>query len=59
MVGDINSEKQMGVIPRSLNYLYNLKQNQEKGNGNYFTIDISFIQIYLENISDLLNPSNT
>lgn len=45
-----------GLIPLSLNYLLNeLKKSKSE---NDWSISLSFMQIYLEDIYDLLNPRN-
>lgn len=55
MVGDFQDESQRGVIPRSFEYLFKMiKQDKEFK----YNISISFIQIYLEIIQDLLEPMN-
>ena len=44
------------MIPLSLNYILNhLQQTKNKDD---FSISISFMQIYMEDIYDLFNPSN-
>lgn len=45
-----------GLIPLSLNYLLNeLKKSKSESD---WSISLSFMQIYLEDIYDLLNPRN-
>ena len=62
MVGDFNSKSKCGIIPRAINYIYdqmNKITNQGEGknqSGDKFSIYISFIQLYLESIQDLLEP---
>ena len=63
MVGEFNNKSKSGIIPRAINYIYD-QMNQitkEKGDGkktsgDKFSIYVSFIQIYLESIQDLLEP---
>lgn len=44
------------MIPLSLNYILNhLQQTKNKDD---WSISISFMQIYMEDIYDLFNPSN-
>jgi hypothetical protein len=55
MVGNFQEEANRGIIPRSFEYLLrSTKQDKEFK----YNISISFIQIYLETIMDLLEPSN-
>ena len=63
MVGDFNSKSKSGIIPRAINYIYeqmylitNQKGEGKNTSGNKFSIYVSFIQIYLESIQDLLEP---
>lgn len=44
----------MGIIPRSISYLFDKIKNQ--GSRNY-TVYCSYLQIYNEKIFDLLNPA--
>lgn len=45
-----------GLIPLSLNYILNHLNNSK--NKEEWSISISFMQIYMEDIYDLFNPSN-
>ena len=61
MVGDFKNKKNRGIIPRTLNYLYEqidkiLKEEGSKKTESKFTISLSFIQLYLESIQDLIDP---
>ena len=60
MVGDFNNKNNRGIIPRAINYIYNQINNQTNNNQNNnnsgFNLYLSFIQIYLESIQDLLEP---
>lgn len=55
VLGDYEHSKMDGIIPTSLEYLFerirNSPQNLE------FTVKVSFLEIYMEQIRDLLNPS--
>eukprot|EP00824_Muranothrix_gubernata_P004359 TRINITY_DN15540_c0_g1_i1.p1 TRINITY_DN15540_c0_g1~~TRINITY_DN15540_c0_g1_i1.p1 ORF type:complete len:662 (-),score=156.44 TRINITY_DN15540_c0_g1_i1:430-2196(-) len=55
MQGDIDSEEHMGIIPRMVRYVFDriesASQNME------FTITVSMIEIYMEKIKDLFDPS--
>ena len=60
MVGDFNNKTKRGIIPRSINYIYNemdriLKEEGASKNESKFSVYLSFIQIYLESIQDLLD----
>ena len=64
MVGDFNNKTKGGIIPRAINYIFeqmNKITNNQQGEGknqssDKFSIYVSFIQIYLESIQDLLEP---
>jgi hypothetical protein len=54
MVGDFKNQKDKGIIPRAFDYIFEqTKQDKE----HKYNILISFIQIYIEQIQDLLDPS--
>ena len=54
MVGDFKDQKNKGIIPRSFDYIFEqVKQDKE----HKYNITVSFIQIYIEQIQDLLDPS--
>ncbi len=71
MVGDFDNKSDKGIIPRTFTYLYNeinkLNKDKEKNVSNEnnqnkndekinkYNIYLSFIQIYLESIQDLLD----
>ncbi len=52
MVGDLNSEEDKGIIPRSFQHIINIVQNAKK---KKFLIRCSYIEIYNEEIRDLLS----
>ena len=64
MVGDFNNKTKGGIIPRAINYIFeqmNKITNNQQGEGknqssDKFSIYVSFIQLYLESIQDLLEP---
>ena len=62
MVGDFNNKTKSGIIPRAINYIFEqmnkITNNQEGKNqsGDKFSVYVSFIQLYLESIQDLLEP---
>ena len=55
MVGNFDNKETKGIIPRSFDYIFNeIKKDKE----HKYNVKISFIQIYLETIQDLLEPNN-
>ena len=63
MVGDFNNKTKSGIIPRAINYIFDqmnkITNNQGEGknqSGDKFSVYVSFIQLYLESIQDLLEP---
>ena len=55
MVGDFENDVYKGIIPRSIDYIFSqIKKDKE----HKYNISVSFIQIYLESIQDLLEPKN-
>ena len=59
---DINifkeEEKSKGIIPQVLEYLFNqINTIKEKDSNSNIKLSCSFLEIYKENISDLLNPN--
>ena len=55
MVGEFDNEEKKGIIPRSFDYIFTEIKNDKE---HKYNIKISFIQIYLETIQDLLEPNN-
>ncbi len=59
MVGEFLDEEKKGIIPRSFDYIFKkIKDFQKEDEKIRFSIEISFIQIYLELIGDLFEPNN-
>ena len=59
MVGEFLNEEKKGIIPRSFDYIFKkIKDFQKEDEKIRFSIEISFIQIYLELIGDLFEPNN-
>ena len=63
MVGDFNNKSRRGIIPRAINYIFDemneiTKQEGANASGSKFSLYLSFIQIYLESIQDLLDPES-
>ena len=55
MVGNFDNKETKGIIPRSFDYIFEeIKKDKE----HKYNIKVCFIQIYLETIQDLLEPSN-
>lgn len=60
--GDIASDKEKGIIPRALGYIFSQRVKrmyESKSINDYFNIEVSYIQIYLENLYDLFDINNT
>ena len=55
MVGDFEDKKNRGIIPRAFDYIFETIPNDKE---HKYNIMVSFIQIYLETIQDLLEPNN-
>ncbi len=55
MEGDINSEENAGIVPRSVKAI--LEQLEQSG--SEFTIRVSFLELYNEELQDLLVPPNS
>ena len=59
MVGEFDNPKIRGIIPRAFDYIFErIKSLQKEDNTSKYSIEISFIQIYLEMIQDLFEPNN-
>ena len=59
MVGEFGNPSIKGIIPRSFDYIFNrIKQIQKEDPSTKYNISIDFIQIYLEMLQDLFEPSN-
>ena len=54
--GDINNLSEMGIIPRSINFIFDTIQASE--NPQNYSVKISFIEIYKEELHDLLDSEN-
>mmetsp|Transcript_35999 Transcript_35999/g.6467 ORF Transcript_35999/g.6467 Transcript_35999/m.6467 type:complete len:106 (-) Transcript_35999:871-1188(-) len=54
---DLDDIENCGIIPRMINTIFELIENAE----SYmeFTVKISFCEIYMERIKDLLDPTKT
>ena len=54
MVGEFRNENNKGIIPRAFDYIF---ESVKQDNEHKYNIMISFIQIYLEHIQDLIEPT--
>eukprot|EP00210_Caulerpa_lentillifera_P008535 g8141.t1 len=60
MVGNFNDDKQHGLIPRILQYLFKRIQVEEALNPSpRYKVTFSSLEIYNEKLIDLLNPNST
>ena len=55
MVGDFESENNKGIIPRAFDHIF---EQTKMDSEHAYKISISFIQIYLETLMDLIEPQN-
>ena len=55
MQGDIDNPKNQGIIPRMVSTVF--KKIEEAPVEIEFTVNVSMIEIYMENINDLIDPS--
>ena len=59
MVGEFDNPKIRGITPRAFDYIFErIKSLQKEDVSSKYSIEISFIQIYLEMIQDLFEPNN-
>ena len=58
MVGKYQPEKLQGITFRTFNYLFKKIEEIENNESSTFNINVSFIQIYIDKIQDLLEPKN-
>ena len=55
MEGDIHSQQMMGIIPRIVNDIFSNIGVMEDEKNLTFVIKVSYFEIYLDKIFDLLN----
>ncbi|KRX09676.1 P-loop containing nucleoside triphosphate hydrolase [Pseudocohnilembus persalinus] len=55
MFGDLNNKEKMGIIPRLAEDIFVHVQKQELQQGVDFKVQVSMLEIYKENLQDLLN----
>ena len=53
-----NDDEKIGLLQRILYYLFQNKEKSEKDENNKYIFRISYIEIYKEDIKDLLSPNN-
>eukprot|EP01031_Cornospumella_fuschlensis_P038122 gene38122-46319_t len=53
MEGDIHSEEEAGIVPRAVKAIL----EQLEASGSEFTVRVSFLELYNEELQDLLNTS--
>ena len=59
MVGEFENPSIRGIIPRSFDYIFGrIQQIQKEDPSSKYNVNIAFIQIYLEMIQDLFEPTN-
>ena len=59
MVGEFENNLNKGIIPRSFDHIFNrIKKICSEDKTTKYTVQIAFIQIYLESIQDLFEPEN-
>jgi hypothetical protein len=51
----LNNDQNTGIIPKAVKYIWNAVSSRNE----IFFIKVSFLEIYNEQINDLLNPKNT
>jgi kinesin family protein 5 len=57
MFGDVRSEKQRGIIPRACHFIFSHIAEDESG--TEWQIKSSFLEIYMENVKDLLSSDKS
>ena len=58
MVGEFEDNNLKGIIPRAFDYIFEkIKTSQQGDKSSKYSVSIAFIQIYLETIQDLFEPS--
>jgi len=55
MIGEIDSEDGKGIMPRSFEHIFSVISANESPNGKKYLVRCSFIEIYNEDIHDLLS----
>ena len=58
MFGKVGDSYLQGIIPRTFDYIFNKINVEQKKNPSKYIISLAFVQLYLEAIYDLIEPSN-
>lgn len=59
ILGNYLDKRSKGLLPRTLEYIFYIINNNKTINNNIeYNVNISYMQIYLENLQDLINPNN-
>ena len=56
MTGDLESESEKGINPRMVEKVF--EKIQDASEDLLFTLSVSYMEIYMERVRDLLNPGN-
>ena len=60
MEGDIHSAEQKGVMPRAFDHIFaHIARIQSEKNNFQFLVSCQFVEIYMEDVMDLLVPAKT
>ena len=55
MIGEVDDDDQKGIMPRTFEHIFSVISNNEDPNGKKYLVRCSFIEIYNEDIHDLLS----
>ena len=58
MFGEVGDSYLQGIIPRTFDYVFNKINAEQLQNQSKYVISLAFVQLYLEVIYDLIEPSN-
>ena len=58
MFGKVGDSYLQGIIPRAFDYMFNKINAEQQQNPSKYAISLAFVQLYLEAIYDLIEPSN-
>ena len=58
MMGYENDEENKGIIPRSFTHIFGIMGKDNSGSNKKFMISVSFIEIYNEDVRDLLSEDS-